>query len=64
MRYDDETINNICLINEQPVVSEDWDKTPTINDCSIKAESFFEELESLLTKNKDKMVLLLCITNE
>ncbi|WP_369753447.1 metallophosphoesterase [Flavobacterium sp. WC2409] len=39
---------------------EDWDKTPTINDdCDIKSrEGFFEELESLLTKNKEKTVIL------
>jgi hypothetical protein len=35
-------------------------KTPTINDdCSIKSrEAFFEELESVLSKNRDKTVIL------
>jgi hypothetical protein len=39
---------------------EDWNKTPTINDdCSIKSrEAFFEELESVLSKNRDKTVIL------
>ncbi|MEM8522536.1 metallophosphoesterase [Flavobacterium sp. PL12] len=39
---------------------EDWDKFPTINDdCTIKTrEDFFDELEDLLVKNKDKTVLL------
>lgn len=39
---------------------EDWDKNPTINeDCDIKTrEDFFDELESLLSKNQDKIVLL------
>jgi hypothetical protein len=29
------------------MVSEDWDKTPTINDDCIKSREAFEELESL-----------------
>jgi hypothetical protein len=34
-------------------------KTPTINDdCSIKSRAFFEELESVLSKNRDKTVIL------
>ena len=39
---------------------EDWDAFPTINDdCDIKSrEAFFEELESILTKNKEKTVIL------
>ncbi|NGY38357.1 metallophosphoesterase [Flavobacterium sp. XN-5] len=39
---------------------EDWDKNPTINDnCTIKTrEAFFEELESILNKNKDKRIIL------
>jgi hypothetical protein len=39
---------------------EDWNKSPTINDnCDIKTrEDFFAELESLLSKNKDKTVIL------
>jgi hypothetical protein len=39
---------------------EDWDEIPTINDnCNIKTrEAFFEELESLLNKNQDKIVIL------
>ena len=39
---------------------EDWDKIPTINDnCDIKTrEDFLSELESLLSKNKDKTVVL------
>ena len=59
---DGENINdNICLITiDSQWFLEDWDKTPTINDdCSIKSrEAFFEELESLLTKNKDKIVFI------
>ncbi|TXN38106.1 phosphoesterase [Flagellimonas hymeniacidonis] len=37
-----------------------WDKHPTINDdCEIKdRERFFEELESLIKKNRDKTVIL------
>jgi hypothetical protein len=37
------------LITDSQVVSEDWDKTPTINDdCTDqKQRGFFEELESL-----------------
>lgn len=39
---------------------EDWDKIPTINDnCDIKTrEDFLTELESLLSKNKEKTVVL------
>jgi hypothetical protein len=39
---------------------EDWNKTPTINDnCDIKTkEGLFEELESLLNKNQDKIVII------
>ncbi|MBO6533927.1 MAG: metallophosphoesterase, partial [Muricauda sp.] len=37
-----------------------WDKHPTINDeCEIKSrERFFEELESLIKKNRDKTVII------
>lgn len=37
-----------------------WDKHPTINDeCEIKTRSrFFEELESIIKKNRDKTVIL------
>ncbi|MBO0330571.1 metallophosphoesterase [[Muricauda] lutisoli] len=37
-----------------------WDKHPTINDeCEIKTRSrFFEELESIIKKNRDKTVVL------
>ncbi|MGG7036374.1 MAG: metallophosphoesterase, partial [Flavobacterium sp.] len=39
---------------------EDWDKTPSINDnCTIKTrDNFFEELETLLSLNKEKTVIL------
>ncbi|GIZ09847.1 hypothetical protein FUMI01_25730 [Flavobacterium sp. UMI-01] len=39
---------------------EDWNKSPTINEeCSIKTrEAFFEELENLLNKNKDKTTVI------
>ncbi|WP_366184186.1 metallophosphoesterase [Flavobacterium ovatum] len=39
---------------------EDWNKTPTINeDCDIKTrDAFFEEIENLLNKNKDKTIIL------
>ncbi|NDV15137.1 phosphoesterase [Muricauda sp. TY007] len=38
----------------------DWDKHPTINDeCEIKDRGrFFEELESLIKKNRDKTVVI------
>lgn len=55
-------------INEQVVVIAidtewylvNWDKHPTMNDeCEIKdRETFFEELESLIKKNRDKTTLL------
>ena len=39
---------------------EDWNQHPTINEfCDIKTrEAFFEELEDLLNKNRDKKVIL------
>ncbi|MCD0475353.1 metallophosphoesterase [Flavobacterium sp. EDS] len=39
---------------------EDWDDNPTMNDnCDIKTrEAFFEELESILNKNREKTVLI------
>ncbi|MFV7236361.1 metallophosphoesterase [Flavobacterium sp. ZB4R12] len=39
---------------------EDWDKSPTINDdCDIKTrEAFFDELENVLNKNQEKIVIL------
>ncbi|MCF6133374.1 metallophosphoesterase [Flavobacterium wongokense] len=39
---------------------EDWEKSPKINDdCSIKTrEAFFEELESILNKNQDKIKII------
>ena len=59
---DDIKINdNITLIAiDSQWFLEDWDKIPTINDnCNIKTrEAFFEELESLLNKNQDKIVIL------
>jgi hypothetical protein len=59
---DDEKINdNLRLITvDSQWFLEDWNKTPTINDdCSIKSrEAFFEELESVLSKNRDKTVIL------
>ncbi|MGO4821358.1 MULTISPECIES: metallophosphoesterase [unclassified Flavobacterium] len=38
----------------------DWDNVPTINEnCDIKnREAFFEELESTLSKNEDKTIIL------
>jgi hypothetical protein len=59
---DDEKINDkLCLITiDSQWFLEDWDKTPTINDdCTIKTrEAFFEELETILNKNKDKTVIM------
>lgn len=59
---DDKKINDqICLVTiDSEWFLEDWDKIPTINDdCTIKTrEAFFEELESILNKNKDKTVIL------
>ncbi|SEA45739.1 Calcineurin-like phosphoesterase [Flavobacterium gillisiae] len=59
---DDKKINdNLILITiDSQWFLEDWDKTPTLNDdCSIKSrEAFFEELESILNKNKDKTVIM------
>jgi hypothetical protein len=48
-------ITSIITVDSQWFL-EDWNKTPTINDdCSIKSrEAFFEELESVLSKNRDK----------
>jgi hypothetical protein len=58
----DEKINdNLLLITvDSQWFLENWDKTPIINDgCSIKSrEAFFEELESILTKNEDKTIIL------
>lgn len=59
---DDEKINDfttLITIDSQWFL-EDWDKTPTMNDdCDIKSrEAFLEEFESLLTKNKDKTVIV------
>lgn len=53
--------NNITLIAiDSQWFLEDWDKIPTMNDnCNIKTrEAFFEELESILNKNQDKIILL------
>ncbi|MEO8253136.1 MAG: metallophosphoesterase [Flavobacterium sp.] len=59
---EDTKINDqICLVTiDSEWFLEDWDKIPTINDdCTIKTrEAFFEELESVLTKNKDKTIIL------
>jgi hypothetical protein len=59
---DDEKINdNLRLITvDSQWFLENWNKTPTLNDdCSIKSrEAFFEELESVLSKNRDKTVIL------
>ncbi|WPR70274.1 metallophosphoesterase [Flavobacterium sp. NG2] len=52
--------NAILITIDSQWFLEDWDKTPTLNDdCDIKTrDAFFEELESLLNKNKDKTVVL------
>jgi hypothetical protein len=59
---DDIKINdNLTLITiDSQWFLEDWDEIPTINDnCNIKTrEAFFEELESLLNKNQDKIIIL------
>jgi hypothetical protein len=59
---DDEKINdNLLLITiDSQWFLEDWNKNPTVNDdCSIKSrEAFFEELESILTKNEDKTIIM------
>lgn len=59
---DDEKINDdLRLITvDSQWFFEDWNKTPILNDdCSIKSrEAFFKELESILSKNRDKTVLL------
>ena len=59
---DDVEINkNLILVTvDSQWYLEDWDKIPTINDnCTIKTrEAFFEELEDILIKNKDKTVVL------
>lgn len=59
---EDVKINNeITLITiDSQWFLEDWDNNPTINDnCNIKTrEAFFGELESLLNKNQDRIVLL------
>ncbi|AWG21806.1 metallophosphoesterase [Flavobacterium faecale] len=59
---DDVKINdNILLITiDSQWFLENWDDSPTINDdCSIKTrEAFFEEFEGLISKNKDKTILI------
>ena len=59
---DDIDINdNVILVTiDSQWFLEDWDETPTLNDdCDIKTrDAFFEELESILNKNKDKTVVL------
>ncbi|KGO94331.1 metallophosphoesterase [Flavobacterium subsaxonicum] len=53
--------DNITLITiDSQWFIEDWDNYPTINDdCTIKTrEGMFTELESLLNKNQDKIVIL------
>ena len=52
---------NIVLITiDSQWFLEDWGKNPKINDkCEIKTrEAFFEELESLLNKNQDKIKII------
>lgn len=52
---------NITLITiDSQWFLEDWDKNPTINDnCDIKTrEALFDELENILNKNQDKIVIL------
>ncbi|MES2239915.1 MAG: metallophosphoesterase [Bacteroidota bacterium] len=59
---DDRKINDqICLVTiDSEWFLEDWDRIPTINDdCTIKTrEAFFEEFENILSKNKDKTVIV------
>lgn len=59
---DDLEINkNLTLITiDSQWFLEDWDKSPTINDdCTIKTrEAFFIELESVLNKNQEKIIIL------
>ncbi|HJS00583.1 MAG TPA: metallophosphoesterase [Flavobacterium sp.] len=59
---DDRKINDqLCLVTiDSEWFLENWDKIPTINDdCTIKTrEAFFEEFESILSKNKDKTVIV------
>ncbi|UQD57424.1 metallophosphoesterase [Flavobacterium sp. K5-23] len=59
---DDIKINDqvILITIDSQWFLQDWEKTPTINDnCDIKTkEGLFEELESLLNKNQDKIVIL------
>lgn len=65
--------NNLCAINDLKINSntvlitidsqwflEDWGNHPKINDnCEIKTrEAFFEEFESLLNKNQDKIKII------
>nr|WP_314896018.1 metallophosphoesterase [uncultured Flavobacterium sp.] len=59
---DDLEINkNLTLVTlDSQWFLEDWDKSPTINDdCDIKTrEAFFDELENVLDKNQEKIVIL------
>jgi predicted RNA-binding protein with PIN domain len=59
---DDVKINDFTMLItiDSQWFLEDWDKTPIMNDdCDIKSrEAFLEELESLLSKNKDKTVIV------
>lgn len=52
--------NTILITIDTQWFLEDWDKVPGINDdCDIKTrEAFFEELESLLNKNQDKIKII------
>ncbi|MGV3697995.1 metallophosphoesterase [Flavobacterium sp.] len=52
---------NIVLITiDSQWFLEDWEKNPKMNDkCEIKTrEAFFEELESILNKNQDKIKII------
>ncbi|WP_318310529.1 metallophosphoesterase [Flagellimonas crocea] len=53
-----ENILVVAIDTEWYIVN--WDKHPTMNDeCEIKTRSrFFEELESIIKKNRDKTVIL------
>lgn len=58
---DQKITDNITLITiDSQWFLENWDKSPTINeDCDIKTrEAFFEELESVLNKNQDKIKII------
>lgn len=52
--------NTTLIVLDSQWFLEDWDKHPTINDnCQIKTKAaFFEELESILNKNQEKIKIV------